>query len=55
MIDDLSAYEMPERLPNGDILIRRRADAPPPAGGETDEASPDGSEPPIGEDGEVEL
>lgn len=31
VVDDLSAYEMPERLPNGDILIRRRPDAPPPA------------------------
>ncbi|MGP3699336.1 AAA+ family ATPase [Rhodobacter sp. NSM] len=28
-VDDLSNYEMPERLPNGDILIRRKADAPP--------------------------
>lgn len=45
MIDDLSAYEMPERLPNGDIIIRRRPDAPPP-----DEVLPD-----VGEGGEVEL
>lgn len=28
-IDDLAAYELPERLPNGDIIIRRRPDAPP--------------------------
>ena len=28
-IDDWSAYEAPEILPNGDILIRRRADRPP--------------------------
>jgi hypothetical protein len=33
-LDDLSAYEAPERLPNGDIIIRRRM--PPPAEGETD-------------------
>ena len=24
LIDDLSAYEMPERLPNGDIIIRKQ-------------------------------
>lgn len=30
LIDDIGNYEPPERLPNGDILIRRRADAPPP-------------------------
>lgn len=41
LIDDLAAYEMPERLPNGDIIIRRRPDATPL--------------PEIGENGEVEL
>ncbi len=30
VMDDIGNYERPERLPNGDILIRRRADAPPP-------------------------
>ncbi len=30
LMDDIGNYEKPERLPNGDILIRRRADAPPP-------------------------
>ncbi|RNF33164.1 hypothetical protein A7A09_018525 [Paracoccus methylarcula] len=30
LIDDLRNYEAPERLENGDIVIRRRADAPPP-------------------------
>lgn len=30
VIDDLSVYELPERLPNGHI-IRRSPDAPPPA------------------------
>ncbi|MEM1273559.1 MAG: AAA+ family ATPase [Pseudomonadota bacterium] len=29
MIDDITVYEMPERLPNGDIIIRRSPDAPP--------------------------
>lgn len=28
-IDGLENYESPEVLPNGDILIRRKADAPP--------------------------
>ena len=27
-LDDLSLYDPPERLPNGDILIRRRAPLP---------------------------
>lgn len=30
LVDDIRNYEAPTRLPNGDILIRRRADAPPP-------------------------
>lgn len=33
VMDDIANYERPERLPNGDILIRRRADAPAAAGG----------------------
>ncbi len=33
-IDDLSRYEMPEVLENGDIIIRRKP-APPPAPPET--------------------
>ena len=28
-IDDWSLYELPEVLPNGDIIIRRKQDAPP--------------------------
>ena len=33
-VDDLSHYQMPERLPNGDIIIRRKPEAPdlPPEG-----------------------
>jgi hypothetical protein len=42
LMDELGNYELPERLPNGDILIRRSPDAPP-------------FEPEPGEDGEVEL
>ncbi len=30
VIEDVNAYELPERLPNGDILIRRKADRPWP-------------------------
>lgn len=30
LIDDIGNYQRPERLENGDILIRRRPDAPPP-------------------------
>ena len=29
LMGDVANYEAPERLPNGDILIRRRAGAPP--------------------------
>lgn len=39
MIDDLGAYHPPERLPNGDIIIRRKVPLvplPPGEGGETD-------------------
>ena len=45
LIDDLSAYEMPERLPNGDIIIRRSLDRP----------WPDREEPEVGKGGDVEL
>ncbi|MFB9223142.1 hypothetical protein [Paracoccus cavernae] len=30
MMDDIGNYQAPERLANGDILIRRKPDAPPP-------------------------
>lgn len=33
MIDDLSAYHPPERLPNGDIIIRRKTPVGPPMPG----------------------
>lgn len=28
LVDDLDAYEAPEMLPNGDIIIRRKPDVP---------------------------
>lgn len=46
LVDDLSHYELPERLPNGDIVIRRSPDAPPL--GQDDP-------PMVGDGGEVEL
>lgn len=31
LVDDIRNYELPpERLPNGDIILRRKAEAPPP-------------------------
>jgi hypothetical protein len=30
LMGDAENYEVPERMPNGDILIRRKAGAPPP-------------------------
>lgn len=36
LIDDINAYEMPERLPNGDIIIRRKPDHPLPDTDDTD-------------------
>jgi len=30
LVDDMRNYEAPERLPNGDIIIRRSPGAPPP-------------------------
>lgn len=30
LVDDISNYQTPERLENGDIIIRRKAGAPPP-------------------------
>jgi hypothetical protein len=50
LMGDVRFYEMPERLPNGDILIRRKADAPPPP----PFGVPEASEPP-GPAPEIEL
>jgi len=41
-IDSLQYYEDPEVLPNGDIIIRRRPDAPP--------LSPEEAKPPVGDE-----
>jgi hypothetical protein len=41
LIGDVRNYEQPERLENGDIIIRRKADAPPPP------KLPELSEPPL--------
>lgn len=30
LVDDIDQYEAPERMPNGDIVIRRKPGAPPP-------------------------
>ncbi|WP_192931185.1 AAA+ family ATPase [Gemmobacter serpentinus] len=40
LMGDFKNYETPERLPNGDILIRRKAGAPPPADLPGDDAGP---------------
>jgi hypothetical protein len=54
VVDDLSHYELPERLPNGDIVIRRSPDAPP--FGEVPSPGPGADPlPEVGEGGEVEL
>ncbi|WP_370208191.1 hypothetical protein [Pararhodobacter marinus] len=48
MLGDLSGWHAPERLPNGDILIRRRDDQEPDAvpGDESEEdGSEDGADP----------
>lgn len=29
LMDDFEAYELPEKLPNGDIIIRRKPEPPP--------------------------
>ncbi|MGC9368288.1 MAG: hypothetical protein ACP5DX_01995 [Paracoccaceae bacterium] len=44
IVDDFDAYHLPERLPNGDIIIRRKTPLPPPA-----------EEAPLPEGGEIEL
>ncbi len=43
-VEDWSAYELPEMLPNGDIIIRRKQDK---------DVSPDG--PVLGGDGDIEI
>ncbi len=47
-IDSVENYEAPEVLPNGDIILRRRSDAPPwpPAEPPPEAAPPPKAEPP---------
>lgn len=47
-VEDWSAYEAPEILPNGDIIIRRKA--PPPEG-----EAPGGAGAEVAPDGSIEL
>lgn len=44
-MDDPRNYQMPEILPNGDIIIRRREDAPDYVPRSTPEATPDPEKP----------
>ncbi|CAM3074654.1 hypothetical protein PANO111632_01580 [Paracoccus nototheniae] len=59
-VDDVRNYQAPERLPNGDILIRRREGAPPPPPmGETlqpdDDAAPDAAPLPPSDQPQIAL
>jgi len=45
-IDSIEYYESPEILPNGDVLMRRREDAPPLLRGDDGEADEDQPVPP---------
>ncbi|MEQ3626981.1 MAG: hypothetical protein ABNH26_11260 [Celeribacter sp.] len=53
MIRSVDDYHAPEKLPNGDIILRRKT----PLEGEAvpDENDPDGNDPAITEDGAIEL
>lgn len=51
-IDDLSNYEAPEVLPNGDIIIRRKPDAPDQP---SPEPEPEPEEPVAPPQGQIEL
>lgn len=57
MIDDLRNYDAPKRLENGDILIPRRKDAPPPPVLPPSDPDPVPEPPtgPLGSGPEVEL
>ncbi|MGO4909015.1 AAA+ family ATPase [Pseudorhodobacter sp. W20_MBD10_FR17] len=56
LIGDAQYYDAPERLENGDIIIRRKADAPPPPTLPPDLSLPD-SKPPdyVGPKGQIDL
>ncbi|RFU11610.1 AAA+ family ATPase [Rhodobacteraceae bacterium W635] len=40
LMDDVALYELPERLPNGDIIIRRREPLDPDVDDSTDSGEP---------------
>jgi len=52
LLGDVQHYEAPERLPNGDVLIRRKAGAPPPPALPEAPAAPEGLTAP---DGSIDL
>jgi len=43
MIGDIDHYHMPEKLPNGDILLRRKPDLPPEPESEPERPAPGGA------------
>ncbi|WP_212525367.1 hypothetical protein [Actibacterium sp. MT2.3-13A] len=47
IVDDFDAYHLPERLPNGDIILRRKTPLAPPEAPGAEETPP--------ADGEIEL
>lgn len=56
LVDDVKNYEPPERLPNGDIVIRRKAGAPPPPPlPEGKDAAPDSGADTVPEGPQIDL
>jgi hypothetical protein len=58
LVDDIGNYEAPERLPNGDILIRRKPGSPPPPAlpeGEGEAGQGETGQPPPAPEGQVDL
>lgn len=53
IMGDISGWEAPEVLPNGDILIRRRVQSPDESSPESSpDSPPDGTQPPLPSDSE---
>jgi hypothetical protein len=55
LIGDAKNYEAPERLENGDIIIRRKADAPPPPDLAPPALPPLGTPEGVAPDGQIDL
>lgn len=56
LVDDVKNYEPPERLPNGDIVIRRKSGAPPPPPlPEGKDEAPDTDAPAVPEAPQIDL